>query len=616
MGTDFLHGVEVVEVDDGIRPIRTLKSSVIGLVGIAGKGDVNTPVLVTSRRDAVTKFGAWNPDDGFTIPAALDAIFDQGGATVVVVNAFPYETSGLTSVNDETVTIDTRSGVGRTVHGFIRDVAVGTTVTVTARFPDVGNGQIVLPDGVLVTSVTGSDGTVYAEGTDYSVTANASDTTVTNLDAGIPVGAEVRITYVVKAVKDTTGTYTFSTGAGGSFTLPPNAKVTAVKSQDGATTYVLDTDYSVTAGVSGVTVTNLGAAIPDGVTVLVEWVSPALIEGTDYTLDADVGEIRRNPAGSQIMPGSEIQVDYVYVDASKATEGMIIGGTAADGSYTGVQALLASKSVLGVQPRILIAPGFTTGKPSPTTRNAVVAEMLGIADRLGAIIIKDGPNTTDEESVQDRADWGSKRVMIVDPYVVRRRPDGTGNVSTPASSVFAGIISRTDHEVGFWASPSNKLIYGIVGTHRPIEFAMGDPNSRANYLNSNEVTTILREQGFRTWGNRTTSFDQKWAFLSVVRTADMIAESIMQAHLWAVDRGITKQFFEQVVEGVNAYIRYLVGIGAIIGGRAWADPSLNTPEVVASGQVYIDYEFTPPYPAERVTFRAHLVNDYVAELFD
>lgn len=33
MSTDFLHGIETIEQGDGIRSIRTTKSSVIGLIG-------------------------------------------------------------------------------------------------------------------------------------------------------------------------------------------------------------------------------------------------------------------------------------------------------------------------------------------------------------------------------------------------------------------------------------------------------------------------------------------------------------------------------------------------------------------------------------------------------
>ena len=144
---------------------------------------------------------------------------------------------------------------------------------------------------------------------------------------------------------------------------------------------------------------------------------------------------------------------------------------------------------------------------------------------------------------------------------------------------------------------------------------MGDPNARANHLNENEVSTIIRQDGYRLWGNRTCSNDPKWAFLSVRRTADILNDSLLRAHLWAVDRNITKTYIEDVTEGVNAYLASLVAMGAILGGRCYADPELNTPANITQGKVYFDFDFTPPYPAEHITFRSHLVNDYIEEIF-
>src|SRR5690606_18062819 len=50
-------------------------------------------------------------------------------------------------------------------------------------------------------------------------------------------------------------------------------------------------------------------------------------------------------------------------------------------------------------------------------KNPVVAAMQSIAPRLRAVIIADGPSTTDEAVVQYRGDYGDKRVYIVDPKV-------------------------------------------------------------------------------------------------------------------------------------------------------------------------------------------------------
>jgi phage tail sheath protein FI len=403
MPEQFLHGVEVIELNDGARPIQTVKSSVIGLVGTAPQGPVNTPTLILgSRAKAVEIFGA-NDDTNkdYTIPKALDGIFDQAGAMVVVINvADPSNPAHLT---------------------------------------------------------TGS------------------------LD-------------------------------------PAN-----ISSAD------------VVGGVDGTT-----------------------------------------------------------------------------GQYKGVHALLAANSELGVTPRILIAPGFTHDMPSGNA-NPVVSELLGIAENLRAVIIADLPNTNDTDAIDYVGDFGSARVYPIYPWV--KVLDSLGAiVEEPASARVAGLIVKSDNERGFWWSPSNLVINGIVGISKPIDFVLGDVNSKANYLNENNITTIIQESGFRLWGNRTLSADPKWAFLQARRTADMINDSLLKAHLWAVDRNITKTYIEDVLEGVNNYLRYLKSIGAIIGGTAFADPELNTPDQIAQGKVSFDFDFTPPYPAEHITFRSKMTDDYLSEI--
>jgi phage tail sheath protein FI len=296
-----------------------------------------------------------------------------------------------------------------------------------------------------------------------------------------------------------------------------------------------------------------------------------------------------------------------------ATLANIVGGVDVSGNYEGVQALLGAESVVGSAPRILCAPGWTHQRPSDAA-NPVVSELLGIAERLRAVIIADGPDTVDADAIAYVGDFGSDRVFVVDPWV--KILDGAGLVAVePASARVAGLIAKSDNDRGFWWSPSNQVINGIIGTSRPIDFKLGDANCRANLLNEANVATIVRQDGFRLWGNRSVSSDAKWAFLSVRRTADIIAESLQRAHLWAVDRNITKTYVEDVTEGVNAYLRSLVALDAILGGTCWADPDLNTPANIAQGKVYFNFDFTPPYPAEHITFRSHLVNDYISEVF-
>lgn len=279
----------------------------------------------------------------------------------------------------------------------------------------------------------------------------------------------------------------------------------------------------------------------------------------------------------------------------------------ATGQYLGIAAFLAAESEVHVAPRILIAPGFSQSL-------ANINELLSVAERLRAVVIADGPNLNDIQAIDFRQNFGSSRLYIVDPWV--RVLDNINGVEVirPASARIAGLIAKSDDERGFWWSPSNREINGILGTARSVDFALGDKNSSANILNENEVATIIQKTGYRLWGNRTCSADPKWAFLSVRRTADMINESLLRAHMWAVDRNISRTYLEDVLEGVNAYLRQLRTQGAIINGRAWADPERNTPDQISQGNVTIDFDFTPPFPAEHITFRSHLVNDYLDEV--
>lgn len=101
MAANYLHGIETIEIDNGLRPIKVVKSAVIGLVGTAPTGPTQKPILVLSEKDAA-QFGAQHL--GFTIPQALDAIFDHGAGTVIVINAFD-EKKHLSDVADEAVTL-------------------------------------------------------------------------------------------------------------------------------------------------------------------------------------------------------------------------------------------------------------------------------------------------------------------------------------------------------------------------------------------------------------------------------------------------------------------------------------------------------------------------------
>lgn len=102
MAANYLHGVETTEVETGARVVKAVKSAVIGLIGTAPMGPVNTVTLCTSDT-AAAKFGSQLT--GFTIPQALDAIYDHAAGTVLVINVLDPAVH-KTHVENEPVTFD------------------------------------------------------------------------------------------------------------------------------------------------------------------------------------------------------------------------------------------------------------------------------------------------------------------------------------------------------------------------------------------------------------------------------------------------------------------------------------------------------------------------------
>ena len=340
--------------------------------------------------------------------------------------------------------------------------------------------------------------------------------------------------------------------------------------------------------------------------------TPILINGS-YTEAAKLGTTGTLPAaldGILAQTGAMVVVIRIAegvasgegneaITAAEATINNVIGSVSANGTYSGVYSFLAAKSMLGVTPRILCAPGFSTTE--------VVTELNIIAGRLRAIVVADCPaNETNANLISFVNACASARVYAVYPEVIN-----TKNETVPASPYVAGVMAKTDNDEGFWVSPSNKAINGIIGLSKPIDFTLGDSSCRANYLNEQKIATIINQNGYKLWGNRSTAGEGAYQFLCVRRTADVISDSILQSHLWAVDRNIVKNYLTDVTENVNAFLATLKSQGAILAGKCVANKELNTAQNISEGKVYFDFEFTPAYPAEQVTFRAYLNNENI-----
>lgn len=237
---------------------------------------------------------------------------------------------------------------------------------------------------------------------------------------------------------------------------------------------------------------------------------PLLITGPRQAAQLGASGTLKDAYIAAYQQGATVAV-VVIVDEgadAAATKANVVGDPTA---RTGLWALEDAGAVLDRVPRILAAPGFTSGLPADGV-NPVVSGLISVAEKTRAVVIKDGPNTNETDAKADRANYGSDRLYIVDPSVMVFDTDTAANVTRPPSGYVAGLIAKRDIEKGFWWSPSNQIINGIVGTARPISFHLSSRDTEANRLNEAEVATIVRRDGYRLWGNRGVGTDPQWAF--------------------------------------------------------------------------------------------------------
>lgn len=289
-----------------------------------------------------------------------------------------------------------------------------------------------------------------------------------------------------------------------------------------------------------------------------------------------------------------------------ATTSALIGTTTADGKYTGMKALLAAKARLGMVPRILGVPGLDS--------LPVATALAGIAQQLRAFAyVSAWDCKTKEEVVAYRENFGARELMVIWPDFLNF--DTTLSKTAVASAVARalGLRAKIDQEVGWHKTLSNVAVNGVTGISADVFWDLQNPATDANYLNSNEVTTLINEGGYRFWGSRTCSDDPLFAFENYTRTAQILADTMAEAHMWAVDKPMHASLVRDIVEGVNAKFRELVSQGYLIGGGCWFPDDINDKDTLKAGKLYLDYDYTPVPPLEDLTLRQRITDRYLID---
>lgn len=289
-----------------------------------------------------------------------------------------------------------------------------------------------------------------------------------------------------------------------------------------------------------------------------------------------------------------------------AANSALIGGTDANGRFTGMQALLAAQNKLQVKPRILAIPGLDT--------LPVAVELASVARKLRAFAyISAHGCTTKEEAAIYRENFGQREVMVIWPDFLSWDSEKNKTANAWATARAVGLRAKIDQDTGWHKSLSNIPVDGVTGLTRDVFWDLQDPATDAGYLNSREVTTLVNSGGFRFWGSRTCAADPLFAFENYTRTAQVLADTMAEAHLWATDKPLHPSLVKDIINGINAKFRELIGNGYLLGGKAWFDTAINEKNVLKAGKLYIDYDYTPVPPLENLLLRQRITDRYLMD---
>lgn len=301
-----------------------------------------------------------------------------------------------------------------------------------------------------------------------------------------------------------------------------------------------------------------------------------------------------------------VVVRVAAAEEEAAQTANIVGTVTAEGKYTGLKALLMSKAKLGVQPRVLGVPGLDT-QPVATELAIIAKKLRGFAYAYA------WGCKTKEEVVAYRDAFASRELMLIWPNFIAFNVDSKEMETVPAVAVAMGLRAKIDNETGWHKTLSNVAVSGVTGIDADVTWDLQDPATDAGYLNSNQITTLIQQDGFRFWGSRTCSDDPLFVFENYTRTAQVMADTMAEAHMWAMDKPMHGSLVNDMLEGIKAKQREWVRNRYLMGGDAWFDPTTNEKGTLKAGKMNIDYDYAPVPPLEDLTFKQRITDSYLAD---
>jgi phage tail sheath protein FI len=615
-------------------PIEGVSTSIAAFIGIAEKGVIGKPTLVTSLDAFTAEFGgSLDGPTPYYLPLAVQGFFRNGGtlayitrvgtatpagANLVAASGGPAPVVGTVSAkvdgaagNGGAVTIKNRSPLTAPLAVHTAGVATPISVTVidpTRRVLTVGDSSGFQAGDVVVLTRAG---TTSSRLTVAAVAAGTVSLT-TAAPANNPEWNRIRTADLIAGDKrfrvDTGGASLRASAPAGSVIALTKGGTTLWGTAAEVTADSITLASPLTAGlaVSGATVDvaefDVTIAAPDGTSRTYQGRSTSPTHPRWWGA-VDDPYARVVPTANTFPPGDPRPADVTLT--------AVTGATVDDPSLAWGKVASDIEKHLGLLDPIddvslVLVPGLT----DTSAQRSVIEHCERRFDRFAILDAAVG-SSLDEVIAKRSALTGTLDkgfAALYYPWITVQDPARNPVVPQlqPPSGHIAGIYAKTDQTRGVHKAPANVGIASVVGLERLLS---DTDQGRINVYGVNALRILPGRGSPTVWGARTTAGDTNWRYINIRRLFLYLEESIQEGLSGSVFEPNDLALWQRLKRTISEFLTRVWRDGALFGATAKdaffvrIDEVLNPPSTRKLGRLYIEIGVQPVYPAEFIVVR-------------
>jgi uncharacterized protein len=252
-----------------------------------------------------------------------------------------------------------------------------------------------------------------------------------------------------------------------------------------------------------------------------------------------------------------------------------------------------------------VVPGISARKPIEAR---LVAHATEQRDKLLLLALPQSVSSATDPAVTDGPQ--SAFAACWHPWITAR--PGRMSRSIPPTGHIAGLIARTDQELGVHKAPANQIVRGLG--EPPLAIAVSTARQEPFTTAGINLIRDLRAQnrGVRAWGARTLSADPDWRYINVRRLAILVERSLARGLAWAVFEPDDEPLWARLRASAEDFLFGLWRQGALAGDkpeRAFfvrCDRTTMTEADIGAGRIVLLVGLAPLRPAEFLIIRLAL----------